>query len=360
MRTERVNIITSAATPPDTNILIIYTGGTLGMNYDRSGALVPFDFANILQHVPSLRQLELNLTVISFEPPIDSSNMLPSYWAEIARIIYKAYDEFDGFVVLHGTDTMAYTASAVSFMLENLGKPVIFTGAQLPITAFRSDARENLITSLEIASAQENDKPVVPEVAIYFNNVLLRANRSKKVESIYFDAFESENYPRLAEAGVVIHYQRNMILPLPEKSVKLHDCWDENVAVLKLFPGIPRAVVESVAGIPDLRGMVLETFGAGNAISQPWFIEYLRVAIQRNVVIVNVSQCNGGRVMQGRYETSRELEAIGVLGGEDLTTEAAVTKLMILLGEEANTAHVKKRFLAPVCGELTPLSAILN
>ncbi len=360
MKTDRITIITSAARPPERNVLIIYTGGTLGMNYDEQGTLVPFDFSNILHHVPSLRQLELNLTVISFQPPIDSSNMEPVYWAEIARIIFREYDEFDGFVVLHGTDTMAFTASAVSFMLENLSKPVIFTGAQLPITAFRSDARENLITSLEIASAREGGRPVVPEVAVYFNNVLLRANRSKKVESIYFDAFESENYPRLAESGVVINYYRNMILPLPETGLVLHDRWDENVVILKLFPGIPRAAVEAVVDIPHLRGIVLETFGAGNAISQEWFISSLRVAIERNVVIVNVSQCNGGRVMQGRYETSRELESIGVLGGEDLTTEAAVTKLMILLGEESDTAHVKKRFLSPVCGEITPLSTILN
>ncbi|MEJ2003654.1 MAG: asparaginase [Cyclobacteriaceae bacterium] len=362
MKTERITIITSAAKPPERNVLIIYTGGTLGMNYDDRGALVPFDFNNILQHVPSLRQLELNLTVISFKPPIDSSNMMPAYWAEIARIIYQEYHEFDGFVVLHGTDTMAYTASAVSFMLENLAKPVVFTGAQLPITAFRSDARENLITSLEIASTQERGQPLVPEVTVYFNNVLLRANRAKKVESVYFDAFESENYPRLAESGVVIHYQRSMILPIPslKQPVQLRDEWDDNVVVLKLFPGIPRAVVEAMVNIPNLRGIVLETFGAGNAISQEWFIESLRVAIRRNVVIVNVSQCNGGRVMQGRYETSRALESIGVLGGEDLTTEAAVTKLMILLGQEEDTAHVKKRFIVPICGELTPLRAILN
>ena len=360
MITERINIITSSARPPERNVLIIYTGGTLGMIHGEDGVLVPFDFASILQHVPSLRQLGLNLTVVSFDPPIDSSNMKPEYWSVIARIIVQDYDKFDGFVVLHGTDTMAYTASAVSFMLENLGKPVIFTGAQLPITAFRSDARENLITSLEIASGQENGKPLVPEVAIYFNNVLLRANRSKKVESIHFDAFESENYPMLAESGVVLDYHRRMILPLPEGPLRLHEKWDDRVVILKLFPGMPRQVVEAVTAMTELRGIVLETFGAGNAISESWFIDSLRVSIERGVVIINVSQCNGGRVMQGRYETSRQLEAIGVVGGEDITTEAAVTKLMILLGEEHDTARVKKRFKRPLCGEMTPLKAILN
>ncbi len=360
MKTERIQVITSSEHAPERSVLIIYTGGTLGMIHNDHGLLVPFDFASILLHVPSLRQLGLNLTVISFHPPIDSSNMTPSYWTDIARIIHHEYSNFDGFVVLHGTDTMAYTASALSFMLENLGKPVIFTGAQLPITAFRSDARENLITSLEIASAQENGYPLVPEVAIYFNNVLLRANRSKKVESVHFDAFESENYPMLAESGVVIHYNRAMILRPPKESLQLHDTWDDRVAILKLFPGITREVVEAIVGVRGLRALVLETFGAGNAISASWFIDLLRVTIEKNVVIVNVSQCNGGRVMQGRYETSKQLEAIGVIGGEDLTTEAAVTKLMILLGEEKDTAHVKKRFKQPVCGEMTELGTLLN
>ncbi|MCA6075213.1 asparaginase [Fulvivirga sedimenti] len=360
MKTERIQVITSSAHAPDRSVLIIYTGGTLGMIHNDQGLLVPFDFASILSHVPSLRQLGLNLTVISFHPPIDSSNMTPSYWTEIARIIHNEYLNFDGFVVLHGTDTMAYTASAISFMLENLNKPVIFTGAQLPITAFRSDARENLITSLEIASAQDNGIPVVPEVAIYFNNVLLRANRSKKVESVHFDAFESENYPMLAESGVVIHYNHAMILQTPAGPLTLHDKLDNRVAILKLFPGIPREVVEAIVNVEGLRAVVLETFGAGNAISADWFIDLLRVTIEKGVVIVNVSQCNGGRVMQGRYETSKQLEAIGVIGGEDLTTESAVTKLMMVLGEETDTVRVKKRFIQPVCGEMTDLKALLN
>ena len=360
MKLERIDLITTAPVEPNTRVLIIYTGGTLGMVYNESGALQPFDFSHILDHVPSLRQLDLLMSVISFVPAIDSSNMTPAHWAEISRIIYKEYNQFDGFVVLHGTDTMAFTASAVSFMLENLSKPVVFTGAQIPITAFRSDARENLITALEIAAAYKNGVPVVPEVTIYFNNMLLRANRSKKVESQLFQAFESENYPKLAASGVELNYNYGAIREVSREPLRLHDSWDDGIVILKLFPGIRKEVVEAMIGIEGLRAIVLETLGAGNAISAGLFIDLLRVAISKNMVIVNISQCNGGRVMQGRYQTSKQLEEIGVISGEDLTTESAVTKLMVILGEEESTAHVKMRFKRPVCGEMTLLDGLLN
>lgn len=353
---DKVHIITSALNAPDTNILLIYTGGTLGMVHDARGSLVPFDFASILDHVPSLRQLDLNLTVISFKPPIDSSDMTPEHWMEIGTIIHDNYAEYDGFVVLHGTDTMAYTASAISFMLENLSKPVIFTGAQLPISSLRSDARENLITSLQIASATQKGRPVVPEVTIFFNNILLRANRAKKVESVFFDAFESENYPQLAEAGVVIHYAMTMLhVPDYNLPLRFHGKFCDDIALLKLYPGISRTAMRAVLQIPGLRGVIMETFGAGNAISAAWFIRELEEAIGRNVVILNISQCNGGRVMQGRYSTSEQLERIGVVSGADLTLEAALAKLMIILAEERDTSAVKKRLIEAVCGEMTIL-----
>ncbi len=354
MTYEKVNVITSSLKEPETSVLIIYTGGTLGMIHDRDGVLIPFDFSSILEHLPSLRQLELNLTVVSFLPPIDSSNMKPLHWKRIAQVIRDNYEEFDGFVVLHGTDTMAYSASALSFMLENLTKPVIFTGAQLPISAVRSDARENLITSLQIASMKQYDRPVVPEVAILFNNILLRGNRARKVESIYFDAFESDNYPVLAEAGVMINYNTPMILsPEYDKGLIVHDQFEERIALLKLYPGISPQVVRSVLTLKDIRGVILETFGAGNAITDDWFINELKEAIGRGITLMNISQCTGGRVMQGHYATSELMDRIGVLGGADLTTESALAKLMIVLGEESDTAHIKKRLQSPVCGEMS-------
>ena len=253
MKITSSNIITSSPKAPDSNILIIYTGGTLGMVHNENGSLIPFDFSSIMDHIPSLRHLPLNITSMSFEQPIDSSNVNPEHWKLIGGIINDNYSDFDGFVVLHGTDTMAYTASAISFMLENLDKPVVFTGAQLPITSPRSDARENLITSLEIASAKKDGKPIVPEVCIYFDSLLLRGNRAKKVESIHFDAFESENYPLLAEAGVVIGYNDKFIHSPNGNKLKFHNQFDTNVAVLKLFPGISKQFVEAVFSIKGLR-----------------------------------------------------------------------------------------------------------
>lgn len=350
----KIDIITSVTRAPESSVLIIYTGGTLGMIHDSSGALVPFDFNSILDHVPSLRQLELTITVVAFDKPIDSSNVSPDHWIEMAKIIEQNYNEYDGFVVLHGTDTMAFSASALSFMLENLQKPVVFTGAQLPISSLRSDARENLITAIEIATAKKKGKPIVPEVSIYFDNYLLRGNRSKKVQSIHFDAFETQNYPKLAESGVVIDYNTTYILsPTRKGKFRLHDRLDNRVTILKLFPGITLDTIRAILGIAGLRGVVMETYGSGNAPTEKLFIKELKAAIDRGIVIINVSQCSGGMVMQGRYDTSKQLNKIGVLSGIDMTLEAAVTKLMMVLAEESERYNVEARMKASICGEMT-------
>jgi L-asparaginase len=334
------------------NILILYTGGTFGMTYDAQGVLIPFDFSLILDHLPTLRNLALQLTVISFDKPIDSSNISPADWQVLASLIFEHYDTHDGFVVLHGTDTMAYTASALSFMLDGLGKPVVFTGAQLPISEPRSDARENLITALEVASARKNGIPLVPEVCIYFNYELLRGNRSKKVESMQFDAFDSGNYPPLAKAGVKIDYNFSVIRPAGRRNLRLFSKIDTNISILKLFPGIQEATVSAILKTPKLRGVILETYGSGNAPTSPSLLKHLKEAILSGVLVLNISQCPGGRVMQGRYETSRELQRIGVIGGADMTTEAAVTKLMVLLGEY-DREKVKSLIAEAWAGELT-------
>lgn len=355
MDSRKIIINTAAPKNPDANLLIIYTGGTLGMVYDKGGALIPFDFQQILERIPSLSRFNLLLTVIPFEKLIDSSNASPETWIEIGDIIHQNYKSYDGFVVLHGTDTMAYSASALSFMLQGLQKPVIFTGAQLPIGAVRTDARENLVAALEIASAKKADgSPMVPEVCIYFNYRLLRGNRARKVQSILFDAFESDNYPLLAEAGVEILYNQQAIFSIDaDKKLRYFRDFNEKVFILKLFPGICREIVENILLLPGLKGLVLETYGSGNAPTFPWFIELLKKAIKSGMLILNVSQCNGGKVIQGRYKTSKELEEIGVLSGADITTEAALAKMMILLQQDHSEIELKRKMKEPISGELT-------
>ena len=349
---KRITINTASPQPPQGKILMLYTGGTFGMAHDAQGVLIPFDFSLILEHLPTLRNLALELTVVSFDKPIDSSNVQPEHWQALASLIFEHYDTHDGTVVLHGTDTMAYTASALSFMLHGLAKPVVFTGAQLPISEPRSDARENLITALEVASARKDGRALVPEVCIYFNYELLRGNRSKKVESMQFDAFDSGNYPPLAKAGVKIDYNFSVIRTPGRSPLQLYVRIDPAISILKLFPGIQESTIRSILETPGLKAVILETYGSGNAPTATSLLIHLGNAIRKGVVVLNISQCPGGRVMQGRYETSRELQKIGVIGGADMTTEAAVTKLMVLLGE-FGPEKTRALITEPFAGELT-------
>lgn len=321
---------------------------------DKRGVMVPLKFNQIIHHMPSLLTLDVNLTIISFPTPIDSSNIDVRHWLDLGYIIYENYNHYDGFVILQGTDTMAYSASALSFILEGLDKPVIFTGAQLPISAIRSDARPNLVTAIEIATLKKESKPLISEVCIYFDYQLLRGNRSRKIRSNQFAAFESENYPILAKIGINIEINQSVTLRR-EKGIKLryHDKLDPNIAILKIFPSITYNVVSSILNIKGLKGVVMETFGSGNAPTDPWFIGLLKQAIERGIIIFNVTQCLGGKVILGRYATSRQLEEIGVVSGRDITTESAVAKLMYLLAHETSLERIKKRLNHPICGEMS-------
>jgi L-asparaginase len=337
------------------SILIIYTGGTIGMVHDpKTGSLVPIDFRHISDHVPELRKFGYDLHSISFDPVKDSSNIDPGVWVKMADIIEENYNDFDGFVVLHGTDTMAYTASALSFMLENLGKPVILTGSQLPIGLLRTDGKENLITSIEIAAANENDLPTVPEVCIYFDNNLTRGNRTTKMSAEHFDAFYSPNYHPLAEVGLHLKYFNNLInYPAKDQKLIIYKSFDTNVAILKLFPGINRKLVQAIIKTEGLRGLIIETFGSGNAPTYQWFLDDLKDFIDNGGIILNVTQCHGGSVEMGLYETSRQMLAAGVVSGKDITSEASITKLMHLLGRYSSGEKVVESLNKSLAGEIT-------
>jgi L-asparaginase len=320
----------------------------------KSGTLKPFNFKYLTKQVPELNRFKLELHSVAFKKPIDSSNMHPRIWVEIAEVIEKNYTDYDGFVILHGSDTMSYTASALSFMLENLNKPVILTGSQLPIGIIRTDGKENLITAIEIASAKnKNGKPVVPEVAIYFEYELYRGNRTLKYNAEHFDAFKSPNYPVLAEAGVHINYNYNAISNPSSKKLVVHKNIDNDILVFSLFPGISKKITQSILSTPGVKAIILHTFGAGNAPTDDWFIESLKKAIDRGVIIYNVTQCLEGRVIQGKYQTSVQLQKLGVVSGEDITLEAAVTKLMFLLGQKLPEQKIKNLLGINLRGEIS-------
>jgi L-asparaginase len=337
------------------SILIIYTGGTIGMINDPvTGSLIPFDFGHISDQVPELRKFGYNLRTVSFDPVADSSNIEPDTWVKMANIIEENYNDYDGFVILHGTDTMAYSASALSFILDNLEKPVIFTGSQLPIGVLRTDGKENLITAIEIAAAKNNGLPEVPEVCIYFDNMLMRGNRTTKLSAEHFNAFDSPNYSPLAEAGLHIKFNNNLIrYPVIRRDLFVYKTFNTNVAVLKIFPGINRNFVKAVVNTKGLKAIIIETFGAGNAPTHKWFIDELSGFISRGGLILNVTQCHGGSVEMGLYETSRELLNAGVISGRDITSEASVTKLMHLLGRFDSREKVIFYLNKSLAGEIT-------
>ena len=338
------------------SVLLIYTGGTIGMRRNpETGALEAFDFDQLQEHVPELKRFNYRISSYQFNPPIDSSDMEPSLWTKLVRIITDNYEEFDGFVILHGTDTMAYTASALSFMLENLKKPVILTGSQLPIDMLRTDGKENLIASIEIAAAKHEDgASIVPEVCIFFENQLLRGNRTTKINAENFNAFRSYNYPTLATAGIHIKYEYDRILkPNYQKSLKSHYLYDTNIAILTLFPGIQENIISTVLHAPGLKAIVLKTYGSGNAPQKRWFIDLLKDATTRGIIIVNISQCPSGMVEMERYETGLHLLDAGVISGYDSTVESVITKLMFLLGHGKSEEEIRHLMTVPVAGEFT-------
>ena len=338
-------------------VLLISTGGTITMVRDaHTEALVPADMETFEAFIPELFAGDVHVDIEAFSPLLDSSDVNPSCWVKMAEAVYSHYGEYDGFVILHGTDTMSYSASALSFMLENLGKPVVFTGSQLPVGVLRSDAKENLLTAIEIAAAKDEEgNAIVPEVTIYFEDRLFRANRTTKRNAEHFSAFNSYNYPALAKAGVHITYQPHLVhYTDPRAPLKLHTRFDCNVAVLKLFPGIRQSVVHAILRTRGLRGVVLETFGSGNAPTDRWLYRELKSAVDRGIIIVNKTQCNTGSVEMGLYAVSLNLMKAGVLSGYDITTEALLTKMMLLFGEHGDDpATVRELLGKDLCGEVS-------
>jgi L-asparaginase len=351
-----INTDTTSVIKRTERVLLIYTGGTIGMGRNpHTGALEPLDFNHLISCLPEFATLSTSIDTYQFTPPIDSSDMTPRLWAQLVRIISERYNKYDGFVILHGTDTMAYTASALSFMLENLTKPVILTGSQLPIGQLRTDGKENLVTSIEIASAHHHDgTAIVPEVCIYFSGRLLRGNRSTKQNADGFNAFDSFNYPHLCDAGVnIVYHEKEVIKPDFTRPMIPHMAIDPNVIIFSLFPGIQEGIIRHVLEAPELRSIVMRSFGSGNAPQNPWLMRLLKEAAYRGVIIVNISQCLAGSVEMMRYDTGYQLKNAGVLSGYDSTVESAVTKLMYLQARFSDHHLIRNYMSRPLCGEIT-------